>query len=146
MQIIISMKLLCGIKSQFLFVKRYPSKKLNSKLNQIQFCFIYNDFRSLAKKSDNHLYMGTTDNCIVEGSLQRKLNLLIWGHRKRLDALAVHPDDMAFVTAGHDKVCALISINRRSRVTSTGDVSYFSYFTKRHFVISKLKYVNFCYF
>ena len=64
-------------------------------------------FRSLAKKSDNHLYIGTTDNCILEGSLQRKLNLLIWGHRKRLDALAVHPDDMAFVTAGHDKVCCL---------------------------------------
>jgi hypothetical protein len=50
--------------------------------------------------------VGTTSNCVVEGSLQRRLNLLIWGHRSRLGAVAVHPDDVAFVTAGQDKVGA----------------------------------------
>jgi hypothetical protein len=69
----------------------------------------------LAQKSDGHLYIGTTHNCVLEGSMQRKLNLLIWGHRYRLDALAVHPDDIAFVTAGHDKVRFLY--NKRVRPT-----------------------------
>ena len=60
--------------------------------------------RTIAARSDGHLFIGTTNNCVVEGSIDRRINLLIWGHRKRLDALAVHPDDVAFVTAGHDKV------------------------------------------
>lgn len=50
--------------------------------------------------------MGTTLNCVLEGSLQRKINLLVWCHSKKLYAVAVHPNDMAFITAGHDRVVA----------------------------------------
>ena len=54
-------------------------------------------------QSDRNLYIGTTKNCILEGSMTKKFNIVVWGHSQRLDAIAVHPDDFAFVSAGHDK-------------------------------------------
>ena len=61
--------------------------------------------RTLANpaQNDRTLYIGTTRNCILEGSMTKKFNLVLWGHSQRLDAIAVHPDDFSFVTAGHDK-------------------------------------------
>lgn len=56
---------------------------------------------------ETNLYVGTTNNNIVEGSLEQKFGVLVWGHRGELHALAVHPDDFAFVTAGlEDKTVA----------------------------------------
>lgn len=54
-------------------------------------------------QNDRNLYIGTTRNCILEGSMTKKFSIVVWGHSERLDAIAVHPDDFAFVTAGHDK-------------------------------------------
>lgn len=56
--------------------------------------------------NDVSMYIGTTGNCILEGSMARKFTVIVWGHSKRLDAIAVHPDDLAFVSAGYDKVVA----------------------------------------
>ncbi|XP_047988592.1 echinoderm microtubule-associated protein-like CG42247 isoform X2 [Leguminivora glycinivorella] len=58
-------------------------------------------------RNDGNLYVGTTRNNIMEGSLQRRFNQVIFGHHKQLMGLAVHPDDEMFATAGHDKNIAL---------------------------------------
>ncbi|XP_046965467.1 echinoderm microtubule-associated protein-like CG42247 [Vanessa cardui] len=58
-------------------------------------------------RNDGNLYIGTTKNNIMEGSLQRRFNQVIFGHHKHLMGVAVHPDDEMFATAGHDKNIAL---------------------------------------
>ncbi|KAI8435275.1 hypothetical protein MSG28_003614 [Choristoneura fumiferana] len=58
-------------------------------------------------RNDGNLYVGTTRNNVMEGSLQRRFNQVIFGHHKQLMGLAVHPDDEMFATAGHDKNIAL---------------------------------------
>nr|XP_034840413.1 echinoderm microtubule-associated protein-like CG42247 [Maniola hyperantus] len=58
-------------------------------------------------RNDGNLYIGTTKNNIMEGSLQRRFNQVIFGHHKHLMGIAVHPDDEMFATAGHDKNIAL---------------------------------------
>lgn len=58
-------------------------------------------------RNDGNLYVGTTRNCIMEGSLQRRFNQIVFGHSKQLWGLASHPEEDLFVTAGHDKYIAL---------------------------------------
>ncbi|XP_046389885.1 echinoderm microtubule-associated protein-like CG42247 [Ischnura elegans] len=58
-------------------------------------------------RNDGNIYVGTTKNNILEGSLQRRFNQVIFGHSRQLWGLAVHPDDEVFATAGHDKYVAL---------------------------------------
>ncbi|XP_073970787.1 doublecortin-domain-containing echinoderm-microtubule-associated protein isoform X4 [Rhodnius prolixus] len=58
-------------------------------------------------RNDGNIYVGTTKNNIVEGSLQRRFNQVVFGHGRQLWGLAVHPDDELFATAGHDKNIAL---------------------------------------
>ncbi|VVC95369.1 unnamed protein product [Leptidea sinapis] len=58
-------------------------------------------------RNDGNLYVGTTRNNIMEGSLQRRFNQIVFGHYKQLMGVAVHPDDEMFATAGHDKNIAL---------------------------------------
>jgi len=58
-------------------------------------------------RNDGNIYVGTTRNNILEGSLQRRFNQIVFGHGRQLWGLAVHPDDEVFATAGHDKNIAL---------------------------------------
>ncbi|XP_014242237.2 echinoderm microtubule-associated protein-like CG42247 isoform X2 [Cimex lectularius] len=58
-------------------------------------------------RNDGNIYVGTTKNNIMEGSLQRRFNQIVFGHGRQLWGLAVHPDDEMFATAGHDKNIAL---------------------------------------
>jgi microtubule-associated protein-like 1/2 len=58
-------------------------------------------------RNDGNIYVGTTRNNILEGSLQRRFNQVVFGHGRQLWGLAVHPDDEVFATAGHDKNIAL---------------------------------------
>ncbi|GLV35997.1 Doublecortin-domain-containing echinoderm-microtubule-associated protein [Carabus blaptoides fortunei] len=58
-------------------------------------------------RNDGNIYVGTTRNNILEGSLQRRFNQVVFGHGRQLWGLAVHPDDELFATAGHDKNIAL---------------------------------------
>jgi len=57
-------------------------------------------------RNDGNVYVGTTKNLILEGSLQRKFNMVVYGHTKPVTALTTHPSDVSFVTAGTDKVVA----------------------------------------
>lgn len=56
---------------------------------------------------DGNIYVGTTKNNIVEGSLQRRFNDVIFGHGRQLWGLSVHPEDELFATAGMDKTIVL---------------------------------------
>ncbi|XP_039440957.1 echinoderm microtubule-associated protein-like CG42247 isoform X2 [Culex pipiens pallens] len=72
-------------------------------------------------RNDGNIYVGTTRNNILEGSLQRRFNQVIFGHGKQLWALAAHPDDEVFATGGHDKYVALW---RRHKLIWTSSVGY----------------------
>lgn len=56
--------------------------------------------------------MGTTKNNIMEGSLQRRFNQVVFGHGRQLWGLATHHDEDIFATAGHDKNIALWRKNK----------------------------------
>ena len=71
-------------------------------------------------RNDGNIYVGTTRNNILEGSLQRRFNQVVFGHGRQLWGLAVHPDDEVFATAGHDKNIALW---RRHKLLWTTQVS-----------------------
>ena len=58
-------------------------------------------------RSDGNVYIGTAKNLILEGSLQKKFSMVVFGHTRQLPALATHPTDASFVTAGTDKVVAM---------------------------------------
>lgn len=58
-------------------------------------------------RNDGNIYVGTTRNNILEGSLQRRFNQVIFGHGRQLWGLAAHPEDELFATAGHDKNIAM---------------------------------------
>ncbi|EEB10507.1 WD-repeat protein, putative [Pediculus humanus corporis] len=72
-------------------------------------------------RNDGNIYIGTTKNNILEGSLQRRFNQVVFGHGRQLWGLAVHPDDELFATAGHDKNIALW---RRNKLIWTIQVQY----------------------
>lgn len=42
-------------------------------------------------RNDGNIYVGTTRNNILEGSLQRRFNQVIFGHGRQLWGLAAHP-------------------------------------------------------
>uniref|UniRef100_A0ABD2W5D4 Doublecortin domain-containing protein n=1 Tax=Trichogramma kaykai TaxID=54128 RepID=A0ABD2W5D4_9HYME len=72
-------------------------------------------------RNDGNIYVGTTRNNILEGSLQRRFNQVVFGHGRQLWGLAVHPDDEVFATAGHDKNIALW---RRHKLLWTTQVGF----------------------
>ncbi|XP_066584127.1 echinoderm microtubule-associated protein-like CG42247 isoform X1 [Prorops nasuta] len=72
-------------------------------------------------RNDGNIYVGTTRNNILEGSLQRRFNQVVFGHGRQLWGLAVHPDDEVFATAGHDKNIALW---RRHKLVWTTQVGF----------------------
>ena len=53
---------------------------------------------------DSAIYIGTTKNTILEGSANKKtFKIAVWGHTGKLEAIAAHPDDLAFVSAGKNQ-------------------------------------------
>ncbi|XP_033642081.1 echinoderm microtubule-associated protein-like 2 isoform X1 [Asterias rubens] len=56
---------------------------------------------------DGRIVLGTTRNHIMEGSLQTKFIFILQGHSQELWALAPHPSEQAFATAGHDQIVML---------------------------------------
>ncbi|XP_025832638.1 echinoderm microtubule-associated protein-like CG42247 isoform X2 [Agrilus planipennis] len=72
-------------------------------------------------RNDGNIYVGTTKNNILEGSMQRRFNQIVFGHSRQLWGLAVHPDDEVFATAGHDKIIALW---RKHKLIWTTHVGY----------------------
>ncbi|CAL4086301.1 unnamed protein product, partial [Meganyctiphanes norvegica] len=53
--------------------------------------------------NDGNIYVGTVKNMVLEGSLQRRFNQVIFGHSKQLWGLAVNQLDGTVATAGYDK-------------------------------------------
>ncbi|BFZ23725.1 hypothetical protein BsWGS_26764 [Bradybaena similaris] len=52
---------------------------------------------------DGMIYVATTKNKVLEGSLQLKFTLIIQGHVEELWAAECHPSEESFVSAGHDQ-------------------------------------------
>ncbi|KAF2352975.1 WD40-repeat-containing domain [Trinorchestia longiramus] len=53
--------------------------------------------------NDANIYVGTIKNMILEGSLQRRFNQVVFGHSRQLWGLANNPRDGPVATAGYDK-------------------------------------------
>ena len=64
-------------------------------------------------RADASIYVGTVKNIILEGSLQKKFNMILFGHSSQLNNIATHPSDISFVTVGADKI---VSNWRRSKL------------------------------
>ncbi|XP_016031902.2 echinoderm microtubule-associated protein-like CG42247 isoform X1 [Drosophila simulans] len=71
-------------------------------------------------RNDGNIYVGTTRNNILEGSLQRRFTQVVFGHGRQLWGLAAHPDDELYATAGHDKHVALWRKNKLIWTIQTG--------------------------
>lgn len=72
-------------------------------------------------RNDGNIYVGTTRNNIVEGSLQRRFNQVVFGHGRQLWGLATHPEEEIFATAGFDKNIALW---RKQKLIWTANCGY----------------------
>ena len=53
------------------------------------------------------IYVGTNKNIILEGRLQRKFRVVVFGHNHRITTMAAGPGAGAFVTGGEDKVVVM---------------------------------------
>ncbi|KAF8795097.1 Echinoderm microtubule-associated like protein [Argiope bruennichi] len=58
--------------------------------------------RALAQGKGSMLLVGTTRNCILQGTLSLNFSLVVQGHTEEIWALAVHPNQSQFITGGHD--------------------------------------------
>ncbi|KFM61433.1 Echinoderm microtubule-associated protein-like 1, partial [Stegodyphus mimosarum] len=58
--------------------------------------------RALAQGKGSMLLVGTTKNCILQGTLSLNFSLIVQGHTEELWALAVHPSQSQFISGGHD--------------------------------------------
>ncbi|XP_042903129.1 echinoderm microtubule-associated protein-like 2 isoform X6 [Parasteatoda tepidariorum] len=58
--------------------------------------------RALAQGKGSMLLVGTTKNCILQGTLSLNFSLIVQGHTEEIWALAVHPSQSQFISGGHD--------------------------------------------
>uniref|UniRef100_A0A1D5R806 EMAP like 2 n=1 Tax=Macaca mulatta TaxID=9544 RepID=A0A1D5R806_MACMU len=65
--------------------------------------------RTVAEGHGDTLYVGTTHNSILQGSVHTGFLLLVQGHVEELWGLATHPSQAQFVTCGQDKLVHLWS-------------------------------------
>ncbi|XP_054153345.1 echinoderm microtubule-associated protein-like 2 isoform X2 [Oppia nitens] len=63
--------------------------------------------RTLTTGKGSMLMVGTTKNCILQGTLALNFSLVVQGHTEELWALAIHPTQNQFITAGYDKTVHL---------------------------------------
>ncbi|XP_076452111.1 echinoderm microtubule-associated protein-like CG42247 [Babylonia areolata] len=52
---------------------------------------------------DGHIFLGTTRNVVLEGTLQSMFRVIVQGHSGELKAVRSHPTERSFFTAGHDR-------------------------------------------
>lgn len=62
----------------------------------------YGPVRMLSQGKGNVIIVGTTKNCILQGSLDLKFSAIIQGHMDELWGLATHPNQHQFLTCGYD--------------------------------------------
>lgn len=63
----------------------------------------YGGVRTLTTGKGSMLIVGTTKNCILQGTMSLNFSLVIQGHTEELCALAIHPTQNQFITGGYDK-------------------------------------------
>lgn len=59
--------------------------------------------RTLSQGKGNLILVGTTRNCILQGTVYLKFNPIVQGHIDELWALSPHPTQNQFLTCGYDK-------------------------------------------
>ncbi|XP_051899976.1 echinoderm microtubule-associated protein-like 2 isoform X1 [Pristis pectinata] len=60
--------------------------------------------RTIAEGKNDGLFIGTTRNCILQGTLSGGYCPIVQGHTDELWGLAAHPSEGKFVTCGQDKL------------------------------------------
>ncbi|KAK3853408.1 hypothetical protein Pcinc_040052 [Petrolisthes cinctipes] len=63
--------------------------------------------RMVTSGRGSQLVVGTTRNCVMEGSFTFPIRPVMQGHTEELWALAPHPSQQQFLTAGYDRTCYL---------------------------------------
>lgn len=81
-----------------------------SKLQEVEVPEDFGPVRTVAEGRGDTLYVGTTRNCILQGSVHTGFSLLIQGHVEEVWGLATYPSGAQFVTCGLDKQVHLWSV------------------------------------
>ncbi|KAF5910455.1 hypothetical protein HPG69_018229 [Diceros bicornis minor] len=81
-----------------------------SKLQEVEVPEDFGPVRTVAEGREDMLYVGTTRNSILQGSIHTGFSLLVQGHVEELWGLATHPSQAQFVTCGQDKLVHLWSV------------------------------------
>ncbi|XP_032694863.1 echinoderm microtubule-associated protein-like 2 isoform X2 [Lontra canadensis] len=81
-----------------------------SKLQEVEVPEDFGPVRTVAEGRGDTLYVGTTRNSILQGSVHTGFSLLVQGHVEELWGLATHPSRAQFVTCGQDKLVHLWSV------------------------------------
>ncbi|KAF6077390.1 EMAP like 2 [Phyllostomus discolor] len=89
-----------------------------SKLQEVEVPEDFGPVRTVAEGRGDTLYVGTTRNSILQGSVHTGFSLLIQGHVEELWGLAAHPSRAQFVTCGQDKLVHLWSVESHQPVWS----------------------------
>ncbi|XP_071075858.1 echinoderm microtubule-associated protein-like 2 isoform X3 [Desmodus rotundus] len=89
-----------------------------SKLQEVEVPEDFGPVRTVAEGRGDTLYVGTTRNSILQGSVHTGFSLLVQGHVEELWGLAAHPSRAQFVTCGQDKLVRLWSVESRQPVWS----------------------------
>ncbi|XP_045701080.1 echinoderm microtubule-associated protein-like 2 isoform X1 [Phyllostomus hastatus] len=89
-----------------------------SKLQEVEVPEDFGPVRTVAEGRGDMLYVGTTRNSILQGSVHTGFSLLVQGHVEELWGLAAHPSRAQFVTCGQDKLVHLWSVESHQPVWS----------------------------
>ncbi|XP_039218077.1 echinoderm microtubule-associated protein-like 2 isoform X5 [Crotalus tigris] len=76
--------------------------------------------RTIAEGKGDSLFVGTTRNSVLQGSLSTGFSLLVQGHTEELWGLATHPTLDQFLTCGQDKQVHLWSVATHQPLWSKG--------------------------
>uniref|UniRef100_A0A670ZG54 EMAP like 2 n=1 Tax=Pseudonaja textilis TaxID=8673 RepID=A0A670ZG54_PSETE len=76
--------------------------------------------RTIAEGKGDSLFVGTTRNSVLQGSLLTGFSLLVQGHTEELWGLATHPSLDQFLTCGQDKQVHLWSVASHQPLWSKG--------------------------
>uniref|UniRef100_A0A8C6GHA7 Echinoderm microtubule associated protein like 2 n=1 Tax=Mus spicilegus TaxID=10103 RepID=A0A8C6GHA7_MUSSI len=89
-----------------------------SKVQEVEVPEDFGPVRTVAEGRGDTLYVGTTRNSILLGSVHTGFSLLVQGHVEELWGLATHPSRAQFVTCGQDKLVHLWSSETHQPVWS----------------------------
>lgn len=90
------------------------------KIQMVEVPELYGPIRTVAEGRGETVLIGTTKNCVLQGSLDGEFIPITQGHTDELWGLTVHPLKHQFLTCGHDKhVCMWDSASHQPIWTKT---------------------------